>query len=371
MPEEENTNPYQNQPSQNPRNTDPEPEENTNPYQNQPNQNSRKIDPEPEEEKKEFLGREEVNTMEKDLSKLREKVAGEERKRISSLNEKERIIELETKKPTEKSEESEKLESPEKTPENLMLKDPKRISSFQKLLVRAVAVFLVLATGGFIYWLVTEKIPNQKPPTTDDVVIQPEDQFPPEKTELVIPESLILAEATQTIEIASMEELPEAISQYLETPQTEQLSRILIKDTANNKILGLEEFFSAFEVDSPEGFLERLDNDFTLFDQFKEGRHRLGFITNIKETANLNNIMRGWEPTLEEDQGMIFRTLGQTKGAISSYFRQINFEGIPFRFLTISREDFGICHTMYGNYFIWTTSFAGMHEVLTQLSSNE
>lgn len=105
------------------------------------------------DEKKELLKRGEIRTMEKDLAKLRETEAEEERKKISSLKPDEETPETREKEPKEIKE--------EEAPGVLIPKKIRRPSSFQKILVRTLAVIVLFLAIGFFYWLLTEKMPGE------------------------------------------------------------------------------------------------------------------------------------------------------------------------------------------------------------------
>jgi beta-N-acetylhexosaminidase len=310
------------------------------------------------EEKKELLKREEIRTMEKDLSRLREAEAQKERERIAALKPEEKI-----KKPEEEKKEKEKEKERKELLSTLIPKPPKRPPTYTKAAVRAgIAAFLVFLLG-FFAWLFLVKEEREK--TTE------EEQLPSEEEQIVekvtIPASLIAEVSTTTLEVSGLEEVSLVLSQFLEQKPAEQgFIRILLKNTTENKILGLKEFFEAFSINSPPTFFEKLNNDFTLF--LYSGQHdRLGFITRIEEKEGLDELIANWEGTLEGDTENLFSVLGKTGPALAPNFRTSSFGEGSFRFLTISTDDFGVCYALMDEYFLFTTSFESMEKLIQEV----
>lgn len=324
-----------------------------------------------QEEKKEFLGREEIKTMAKDVSRLRE---------IEAQKEKERLIALEALKEQEKippplpREETIKPEVKieEQKPPAFIPQLPQKIVFSKKVLVRAAIVAVILlAVGGSFYWFLTtkkqpipeEQLPITTPTTTEGIVETP--------AEITIPPSLIAVQSTATLEATSSENVPALLSQFLGTTSAaDGFTRILIKNTAENKLLGLTDFFAAFKITTPAGLLDKLNNDFTLFIYSSKGLNRLGFITEIKDNENLYALGKSWEPTAEKDTENLFASLDEVKTKHPTYFRQAFYKKFPFRYASFSNNKFGICWSTY-NYFILTTSGESMLRIIDTLTKNE
>lgn len=316
------------------------------------------------EEKKEFLKREEIQTMRKEISKLREIEAQKERERIAALKlEKEKSI---PQKPPEIKEK--KIEEREKLPVTLIPKPPKGPPPHRKILVRAIVIALIFLLLSVFIWLLLINKVEKAPEEEVEKEIKKEIEEVIKEPEIIIPLSLVSETATATLEISFLEELPSSLSQLLEGSFEPGFTRILIKDIEENKILGLKEFFQAFEIKTPEGFLDKLNNDFTLFIYSGENQ-RLGFATEIKEKEELSDLLSFWEETLEKDTENLFAVLGKEGEAYASNFKESSFGEISFRFLTISTEDFGICYTSVGNFFVFTTSFESIEKTINELKT--
>ena len=251
----------------------------------------------------------------------------------------------------------------EETPETLIPKLPKKPSPIQKILIRALIFAILLSVIGFLYWFFTvKKVESQK------IILPPEEKKEEERNkypEIIIPASLISVNATETLEIMNSSEIPALLPQLLEkTFETGKYIRILFKNINENKVVGLKEFFEAFEVKTPEGLLEKLNNDFTLFIFSSGNKNHLGFVTKIENKENLLNSLFSWEATMEKDTEKLFEVLGKEGPALSSSFKTSFHEEISFRFLTISQEDFGICYAWFDDYFVFTSSFESIKKTI-------
>jgi len=388
--------------------------------------------PEEKDKKLEYLQREEVKTMEKDVAKLREAGAQEERQRVSELKttqeaqkererqekarqaaqerekaekeaqrkreelkgmkeEREKKAEITEKEEVEREEVGaekmkealrqtqnreeeerkrflQRIQAKAKEEEPLIpVKPPlppppeipkkevsekkvsrisfKRPSFAQKLWIRVVLTLLLVAIiagiATFWYWYLVIREAPLTPPVTQE--------------EAVIPPALISSERTRTLEISSSIEIPLLLSQIIKEDLGEnQFTRILIKNTKENKILGLKEFFGSFAVASPQGFYEKTDNDFTLFIYSSQGENRLGFIAETKE--ELLSLLKTWETTMEADFENLFVVLGKTGLAPVPEFKEADYEDEVFYYLSFPSENFGVCWALVDNYFILTSS---------------
>ena len=344
---------------------------------------NQKINPQgaavPEEEKLEFLKREEIRTMQKDVIRLREGEAQTERERITELKPQEPRKEIPVRLPA-KEEKRESGPIEKGMPVTLIPRElPKKLSPLQKIIVRAGVVLILLLFAGFFYWLIAQK-PSEAPgeeeatlpeETAEEPGEQPGEQ-PEEQPEIKVPLSLISTEATRTLEIINLGETPLILSGLLKGKVEPQgFTRVLIENKNENKILGLKDFFAAFETQSPEGLLDKLDDDFTLFVYSTQAANRLGFVSKVEQTEGLLNLLKTWEGSMEGDTENLFTSLGKETPAVSSAFKTAFHQEVGFRFLTISREDFGICYAWFDDYFVFTSSFESMYKAIEKIKSGE
>lgn len=338
--------------------------------------NKRPLSPQEEiSEKQELLKRGEVRTMERDLSKLREEEAANERERLASLKPEDKSPELredikpKTAAPVQKE--------PEEAPGILIPKKFKKPSTIQKILVRVIAVVLVFLTIGFFYWLLTEKLPGQKavpetkPPAEEEEIIIPpfeEEEIITEEPEITVSDSLILTDATKTVEIASLGDLPQSLNEALQEITEPGTTRIVVKNNSEARLIGLAEFFEGFEIMIPGELLPIVSNDFTLFDLFSGNGHRLALVATSSDPESAYNTIRNWEETMEQDLKPITALLTDYESPYSSSFRTTYYGEVYFRYQTLTRQDLGLCYTLYNNNLILTTSFEGLKEAVNQLA---
>lgn len=241
---------------------------------------------------------------------------------------------------------------------------PKRPSTFEKIFIRVLIIgFLVAIWAGiftFWYWFFTREKPT--PPSPPPVA----EEKPVEKPGPVIPPSLIPAAETKTLEIASAEELKPKLSEFLKTGEFLELKfyRILIKNNTENKILNLKEFFEALQIKTPENFYQKLDLDFTLFLYPTAKYNRLGFIAKIKEGENFPVTLKSWEKTMEKDFENLFSLMNKEKPALIPYFRGAQYRGASFRFQTFTKEDLGICYSIFDDELIWASSWESLTKAI-------
>lgn len=320
-------------------------------------------DPQERPEKKELLKRVEIRTMEKDVSKLREEEATREKQKIANLE----AGKTQPSSLVPEAREDKKEEADE--PGLLIPKAFRRQPAWQKIIIRIAAVLLALFAAGFIYWFFfalkntgPSSLPQEEEPSqTEGQKEEPEQMF--------INPSPILTDSTTTLGIETTAEIPQALLTFLaEKPTEEGFIRILFKDNSANKIVQLKGFLEAFGTSYPEDLFGKVKDEFTLFSYYGNGNHRLGFVAGVQNAEGLPALMKAWEITIEQDTNNLFQVLGKTDKSLIPYFRQVNYKGAFFRFLTISRADFGICYALPDDYLVFTTSFESMQKVINQLT---
>jgi beta-N-acetylhexosaminidase len=87
------------------------------------------------------------------------------------------------------------------------------------------------------------------------------------------------------------------------------------------------------------------------------------FVTKVKEKSGLTELLKNWETKLGEG---VFVS-GEKISVLVPYFKETSFKEITFRYLTISRQDLGICYLILDDYFILATSFEGMKKVIEEV----
>ena len=328
--------------------------------------------PEEIEEKKEFLGREEIRTMQKDLAKLREVEAQKERERIAALKLEEKREKI---APPEISVIPKEVKEKEALTPSQLFKKLRAPKAFQKILIRAVFCFLFLLIIGILGWFFGIRTPPAGEivsPTGE--AIPPTGEIPPgeevtKKPEIFIPSPLITVVETKTLEISKNEEISEKISELFTEDLTKAaFTQIVIKNIAESRLSSLEDIFQSFQIEAPEEIFQKLEPDYTLTLYPQEQGKRIVFISKIKEVEGLNELLKAWELRIEKEG--VFLS-GQKIPTLISYFKSASYQNVALRYLTISKEDSGICYALFKDYFIFTTSFESLKKTIEELKKEE
>jgi len=371
--------------------------------------------PENPSEKLEFLKREEIKTMQKDLKILKEGESLAEKERIKTLKIGEEKRAVEGLKIPPKPEFTKPIgiipnpagiigvmpgstritpSSTEKSPEpkEKTIKDEKEIklpkppSKIEKVLVRIVVIFIIFLILISAFWYFGIKkagievpkinISNIKFPWTQSVNPTPLPTQSPEisttpqasPAKIIIPESLIPVQEIRTIEINNVSEIPVYISQLLkETSGQKTLIRVVIKNLTQSQIIGLSGFLGSFGINPPADFYQKIDDNFTLFIYTQEEGNRIGFVAKINDNQNFKTTITAWEQKMKTDFIPLFSLMAQTE-TTTPYFKTATYKTVPFRYQTFSVPHFGICYSIYNNYFIFTSSGKSMMKIIDQLT---
>ena len=140
-----------------------------------------------------------------------------------------------------------------------------------------------------------------------------------------------------------------------------------MQGTENNAALTTREFLDKAAVVMPESLLSLLNQDFMLFVYSSPGRKRLGIIAELAVTEGMQDILRNWETTLEQDAKPLWEIVGQKGSAYTSFFRQAVHQNNLVRFQTFSVVDFGVVYALFGTKLILTTSFESLTKAVDLL----
>jgi hypothetical protein len=316
----------------------------------------------PQSEKMEFLKRDEIQTMQRDISKLRESEAIKERERIANINPGRGFV-----RPPDVQEQPMPAAEgrPPLPPQEETTKKP---SSLPKILIRIALVIFVLAAAGFAYWFLAvrttppeEIIPTETATTTEPVATT---------TEAVIPPALFAVDGTETLRMIDVTtETNPALASILSIPFPDNIfNRILLIGEGASQYIGLREFFNLLPMVAPQNVLEKLDNEFTLFVYSNKGVNRLGFVARISDQTGLTDAISSWESTMEADTTSLFNLLGKTGSGPTAAFKSATKTGVTFRYLSFKPDNLGICWAITGDRFIFTSSGEAMIKTIDKLA---
>lgn len=253
------------------------------------------------------------------------------------------------------------------------------LSGLKRILIRFGILAIILAVGAAAAWffIIKDRVEPAPAPSPSPSVSESPMPIVPEVTP---PVSLISLIRTKNLGIETYAELQNTFFDNIMQPinDQEEFSRVLIKNTAKNEFLGIKEFFEAFEVAVPEGFYDKVDNNFTLFTYASSGETRLGFIAKIKDKEGFSALMATWESVMQKDFNQLFtKGMKKTQPALSNIFRNAYFKTQMFRYQTFAANDFGICYGIisklvssdgappeFNDYLVFTTSGKSMLKII-------
>ncbi len=314
-----------------------------------------------QDEEMAHLKREEIKTMSKDVAFLREKEARKERERITQMGSRQappvktvKDIGTEAISPMAEEQKTEKVFSVPKLPKKTLFS--------KKILIRVFFVFLLiclLSLAGYSMW---SKFASSEPKeyVPQEKTGEPEEE-PEQEAELIIPAPYITVQ--KTIVAESFEEaLQESLNQNV-------LIQLVLKNAAENRFFSLEEipFLDIFGIELLQEIYPRLTPDYSLIIYPQAQGIRPIFITQI-EKEELNALFEEWESSVIES-GIVSE--GESISPLASSFKNSSHNGISFRYLTISKEDWGICYARFEDYFVIASSFEGMKKAIDGLESQE
>jgi hypothetical protein len=189
-----------------------------------------------------------------------------------------------------------------------------------------------------------------------------------------ISEPLFPLENTTTLEISSLEEIKDLLSQKSqEWINADTFRRIVFVNKEKNKEVELKELFSAISAKVPESFFLQLENNFTLFVYSQIQGNRIGFVAKIKNQKNFSNLLKSMEPTFKNNFELFFDLVNSKETyAEDKVFKDStsikSYVGPNFRYKVLSGYDGGIYYLASDkNYFIFTTSWRSMEKVINKL----
>lgn len=188
------------------------------------------------------------------------------------------------------------------------IRKPPGTTSLQlKIIISVIIVFAILAgSAGFAYFWFFVRQPEILPP--------PIEELPPQVKEPEIPPKISPAEKDLIITTGTKLASDEATSLFLsqlskETGKLEnkELARITVKYQTEDEIsyLSLNELLALLQIKIPDAVNQNIETgEFLAYRQFDQTRY--GFISLIKNSALLLNLMADWEKTVLDDLKNIY-----------------------------------------------------------------
>lgn len=150
-----------------------------------------------------------------------------------------------------------------------------------------------------------------------------------------------------------------------------KLRRIVIINEKEKREVAIKEIFSVLAISLPEYFSDRMMKDYTFFGYSQKEGVRLGFIFSITDSENFAKEILKREPELKNDFRSVIALIGLESPLAVTKFSSASkvkgYTGIDFRYLPVSKNDLGVCYTIYNNYFVVSTSFESIKKALEEL----
>lgn len=317
--------------------------------------------------------------MAKDLARLQEEAAVGEKERIGRLKVEEKLKQetLEREKIASTMIPKEVGTKEKKVVVESLLPKAAPASTLEKVLIRVMVVFLLLAFFVLItfgYWLLAVKGKSQ--PTISPVVTPSSPATPTSTPSLtptpVIPASIVPVKETKILRIGPGQDLPKLLEETIRTTLSESKSPEFFQLAVekNDLFLGIGEFFGELNLTAPADFLKAVPGraeDSTFFLYAKKGEQRLGLVIKLQDQSAADSAVKAWESSMEKDLESLFLPQGKKANTTSGSFKGAAYQGIPFRYLSFAEKNLGICWTIYNNYLVLTSSGEGLMRTIDLL----
>jgi len=225
--------------------------------------------------------------------------------------------------------------------------------------VLAIALIIIMSKNG--------DAPVVKKPAVIETPLKPEPQIPAE------PQSILSAISPVTIYTDDPANIPNLISPYLRKKfDANGYYQLIIINRANNKKIGLKQFFSIYKISAPSVFHNSIGDECEFFIFANNGKNRIGFVSPIVNAELIETAMSGWEGSIAKDTENFFRLLGQKAGAggNAAKFTATGGAGTSYKLMNFSpaEDEFAIAWANYQQkYFVFSTSNNSMSGIFSRL----
>lgn len=248
-----------------------------------------------------------------------------------------------------------------KKEENVSVNVPPRPQKSEKILIRAIIVFvlvIILATIS-LFWYRSIKDIGAPPEIIEKEVIV-EVLVP----EVIAPKSLFNYNRFEYPLITRSNEFSAHLLSYMaEKTKEESITKIMFRDQKNPKnpsFITSRSFLETFSITMPPPFNNRVDQgSLNVFIHSSDGINNTGFAVIINEVDGFTGMMREWEDDAAENVYQFLSLLGKETKAADQIFSPITHEQREIRCLAY-QDGSDICYSILKssltNIFVFTTS---------------
>ena len=153
----------------------------------------------------------------------------------------------------------------------------------------------------------------------------------------------------------------------------DKFRRIVIINESERRQATIKEIFDALLITAPDGFYERLGENYTLFEYSQKEGIRIGLVSSIIDKENFAKLLSQNEGTMKDGFRTFFSLMNLespvTTKVFASASKMKGYTGPDFRYLPVSKNDLGVCYSAYADYFMLSTSFESMKKALESLKN--
>ena len=327
---------------------------------NEPPQNL-PVSPNGSDPLKEFLKREEIKTMEKDVDKLRENEARQEREKIIKIR-----VEAPPLSPPPLTKTPGPIPQPSTPATTTEEPTEEKNNLFRKILVRGGLIVFGLLILISVFWFLGARNWFKSEPAPIDNQPETSQSGAEQLPAVILSKPLIAVSRTEILKIASNEQIPAAINQLLDQglPE-EEFIRLAIENSKENRLASLSEIAGAFQIEAPLEILQKLDQNYTLVIIKQKEGVRFSLVAKTTDKNGLIKSLKEWETKTAKTGANI----GEKKfPPLSSSFKTAAWQKTSFRYLTLGKNDSGICYLVIDDYFVLTSSFGSMKKIIEELN---
>lgn len=261
-------------------------------------------------------------------------------------------------------------------------------STTKTVILSGIVVFiiLILAFGGYYYWLTsvdTQKAAQTTPIPTDETKtetpIDVPDETPKEiPTQPTIPEisvnkpNYLILDIEKLNNVQVKEEIVSYANKAASLDSTTPIEFIVTN--SNNAPIPFSQFASKIEVSLSSEVQSYLGDDFNLYVYGENHQPHLGLIIDMKnsiDAVKLKDAMLKEEPTLEEKIQPLFLTSSLNQSLSGKKFSTSAYKGAAVRYINIkSPDELSVDYSIFRNKLVFATTKNAAFSLIDKINSS-
>ena len=233
-----------------------------------------------------------------------------------------------------------------------------------------IVLFLLFNILAFSFWYFFRRDAVVQPPSQNTQQETPAtaDQSSKQQESILQPPVAFFQAPQQQLLLKTSQELLDNLQILLSNNLNPGFLHVAVK--VQETPFSTEQFLEGTAIVMPQALKEKL-GDIMLFSFAAQDKKRLGFAAELKESEGANELLRSWEPNMEQDTTSFFALVGEKGAAYTPLFQSTTYQGVPIRFQTFSVLDFGIVYGIVADKLVFTSSFEAFQRATDQLLSQK